>query len=331
MPQPTHPKRKCLIAMCYGTAVSKGLCQKHYKRLNSYGDPLAGPKFNDPSVGQSHDPLYGVWRGMLTRCENPNSPSYNRYGGRGIKVCERWRNSFLLWKNDMGPRPLGYTIERIDNDGDYTPTNCEWAPTKTQANNTRTNSYITWNGERKTLQQWADITGIKRSLIRARLNSGWSIERALTTKPEPYRGGKKARNFTFNGETHSLKTWAKKTGISFATLISRVYQFGWTFERAITEPIKDQTPIKTIINGETKRINEVAIETGLNPSTVRYRIKRGWKPDEIVTKTYQKPRQATRRKDAILVYYEGSMIPLTKLAKILGISYNKAYYKYTHV
>lgn len=131
--------------------------------------------------GMSRTNVHAVWRMMRDRCSNPNNAAYKNYGGRGIRVCERW-DSFENFLNDMGSRPDGYSIDRIDNDGNYEPSNCRWATTKQQLNNQRRNRVIELNGERKTIAQWADSLGIDWYTLRSRLDRyGWTIERALTT------------------------------------------------------------------------------------------------------------------------------------------------------
>jgi len=129
--------------------------------------------------GMSRTHVNAVWRMMLDRCRNPNNQAYKNYGGRGIKVCERWQ-SFENFLADMGDRPVGYQIDRIDNDGDYEPGNCRWATVEQQLNNTRTNVNLTLNGETHTLAEWSRITGIGWFTLRARLKYGWSPERTLT-------------------------------------------------------------------------------------------------------------------------------------------------------
>ena len=130
--------------------------------------------------GMTNSPEYSVWRSMVRRCHDTDNISYPRYGGRGITVCERWR-SFEAFFEDMGKRPSSkYSIDRIDNDGNYEPSNCRWATYFQQNNNTRFNRRITHAGETLTVSQWAGRIGIKVGTLWERLNSGWSIERALS-------------------------------------------------------------------------------------------------------------------------------------------------------
>lgn len=120
--------------------------------------------------------------GIIARCNNPKSKDYTDYGGRGIRVCKRWVASLDNFIADMGEAPLGQSIDRIDNDGDYEPNNCRWAGATEQANNRRGNQFLTFNGETLTYSQWAREIGLKRGTLRSRIVvSGWSIEKALTT------------------------------------------------------------------------------------------------------------------------------------------------------
>lgn len=124
---------------------------------------------------------YQSWQAMKERCHNPNSTSFHKYGGRGISVCKRWQNSFENFFKDMGPKPSSlHSINRKNNDGDYTPGNCEWADLITQANNTRTNRVITARGRTMTVAQWSRFSGINCNTIRHRLFDGWSERKAVT-------------------------------------------------------------------------------------------------------------------------------------------------------
>lgn len=127
------------------------------------------------------DPLYPVWKSMVSRCTNPKNKSYKDYGAKGIRVCQRWMDSFHDFKSDMGPRPNGYTIERRDSTKDYGPENCRWATWKEQQRNRTNNRMLTLNGESKSIAEWEELTGIHAGTIRSRLKYGWSDERALTT------------------------------------------------------------------------------------------------------------------------------------------------------
>ncbi len=133
--------------------------------------------------GKSKSEIYLTWTGMKDRCSNPSNPKYDRYGGRGIKVCDRWLNSFVNFSADMGKRPSGTTLDRINNNSDYEPSNCRWATRTQQARNKNNNRYFVLNGERKALPDWCELYGISYTCVYARLKRGWNIERALTTTP----------------------------------------------------------------------------------------------------------------------------------------------------
>jgi hypothetical protein len=126
---------------------------------------------------------------MKSRCYDSSDKAYKNYGGRGIKVCARWLESFENFLEDMGVCPPGLTIERMDNDGDYTPDNCKWATYREQANNRRSNISVMYDGEPRNLEYLANIAGIPIKLLWSRLHrQNWSIERALFT-PSMYKGG----------------------------------------------------------------------------------------------------------------------------------------------
>ncbi len=130
--------------------------------------------------GNDRRSTYIIWQGMHWRCSNPSNTAYEHYGGRGIKVCERW-NEFLAFLEDMGEQPEGLSIDRYpDNNGDYEPGNCRWASPSEQNRNKRSNHMLTHNGESLCLEDWAERTGIQNSTIRMRLKSGYSAEEALT-------------------------------------------------------------------------------------------------------------------------------------------------------
>jgi len=128
-------------------------------------------------------PEYKTWSGMRRRCNCPHDSGFKNYGGRGIKVCERW-SKFENFIADMGPRPSpDHSIDRIDNNGNYEPSNCRWATLAVQNSNTRANRLITVGAETLTITQWARRVGLARNTIRNRLARGWAIEKALNSRP----------------------------------------------------------------------------------------------------------------------------------------------------
>lgn len=130
--------------------------------------------------GAAATTVYKAWAAMKDRCLNPNNEHYVDYGGRGIAVCERWSLSFQNFIDDMGARPAGMTIERINNSGNYEPGNCRWATRKEQQRNRRTNIYYEIGGVSKCLMEWCEFYKIRYQTVRRRLSAGWTVERALS-------------------------------------------------------------------------------------------------------------------------------------------------------
>lgn len=136
-------------------------------------------KYQDSSIG---DAIYNTWNRMMHRCYDPNHHKYPRYGQRGIKLCDEWKDNydnFYNWAINNGFK-LGLSIDRIDNDGDYEPNNCRWATRKQQMNNTSRNRYLTFNNETHTMAEWSEILNIKYGNISSRLRRGKSVSEALS-------------------------------------------------------------------------------------------------------------------------------------------------------
>lgn len=152
-------------------------------KLNSNNTKSCGCLFLDTITKHKKrdTPEYKAWLNLCSRCRNKNNPGYKNYGGRGIYVCERWNKNFENFLSDMGERPGSkYSIERIDNNGPYSPENCKWATKDDQVNNRRTNKLLHYKGETLTITQWAKKLNIKPATLNGRLLKNWQIERALT-------------------------------------------------------------------------------------------------------------------------------------------------------
>lgn len=169
----------CSVENCGKKHDSHGFCGAHMAKFRKYGDPLFT---KNQTHKLSHTPEYWILAGMKRRCYNKNEKAYRNYGGRGIKVCDRWLNSFEAFLEDMGKRPSNkYSIERIDVNKDYKPGNCIWATDMEQANNTRANHKITINGITKNLMEWQRQFSMPNSTFQNRIKRGWTVEKALTT------------------------------------------------------------------------------------------------------------------------------------------------------
>jgi hypothetical protein len=133
--------------------------------------------------GFRHLPEYNIWRGMLDRCYNTETAAYPRYGGRGITMCDEWKESFEAFYRDMGTRPSeDYSIDRKDNDKGYSKENCRWATSEEQMRNRSNNVYYEKDGEKKLLKQWCNELGLNISTVYDRIRRGWTFEEAIVPK-----------------------------------------------------------------------------------------------------------------------------------------------------
>jgi hypothetical protein len=152
----------------YGIAQSCGCLRKLNSGTRTHG------------YSQSNNKTYVAWESMHKRCKSKREKWVKSYVRRGIVVCDRW-GSFEKFLEDMGEAPEGTSLDRINNDGNYEPSNCRWADTKTQSRNRTDNVWLTCDGVTRILTDWSEATGIHPSTIQSRLKSGWSVERSLTT------------------------------------------------------------------------------------------------------------------------------------------------------
>lgn len=134
--------------------------------------------------GRTTHPLYRTWQNMITRCENPRDHHYKNYGARGISVCSLWRHDFWSFINDMGPRPDGCSLDRLNNDGDYEPNNCRWALPSEQARNKQSARYVEIDGKRVHVAELSAQTGIDPKTLYSRNKKGWPIDNLLNPEPQ---------------------------------------------------------------------------------------------------------------------------------------------------
>lgn len=171
--------RICKIEQCEKSLWAYGLCSQHGQRFKVYGDPLYT---KNEQHGMRASPEYRIWCHMKERCYNPQDKSYFRYGKRGIRVCDSWKKSFVNFYNDMGNRPTPiHQLDRINNNGNYEPSNCRWATPKEQARNTRRNHFFMYDGRSVTIPELAEISGVNYDTLRQRLlRYKWPLEKSLS-------------------------------------------------------------------------------------------------------------------------------------------------------
>lgn len=185
---------------------------------------------------------YKVWVGMIQRCTNPKNPVYRHYGGRGIEVCESWRSSFVAFLSDMGEKPNGFTIDRIDTNGHYCKQNCRWATTLQQQRNKRNTIRVNYNNKTYVASELAEKFGMKPDVLYKRIYLGWSPERAIETPAyatfkERARHRRNNRILTHNGQTMTVAEWAEKLHWNSPVIYHRL-QMGWSVKRTLEQKLR---------------------------------------------------------------------------------------------
>lgn len=187
---------------------------------------------------QTGSRLFNIFYNMKQRCLNPHAPAYDKYGGRGIKICDEWKNqngfdNFYNWAIQNGYQE-NLSIDRINNDGDYAPDNCRWTTMKTQSNNRSSNTYITFHNQTHTLSEWADIIGIDHSVLSQRINKlGMTIEEAFTRK--------------INYKSIPINIYKDDNCIMQCSNISSAAKYIGVSNATIMTHVKNQKPIKEFI------------------------------------------------------------------------------------
>lgn len=184
---------------------------------------------------------YEAWHTMKARCLNKNNHAYHRYGGRGIRVCLRWRQSFAEFFKDMGPKPTSkHQLDRYpDNDGNYKPSNCRWATPQENCRNRNNRRLLTYQGETLCLAEWAERLGIGWEVLDGRIKRGWTAKEIVETPATLRKPHKQERSniklITIGNQTKSLARWCKELTRSY-TLVAQRIRAGWSAEKALITP-----------------------------------------------------------------------------------------------
>lgn len=185
--------------------------------------------------GDTESREYRIWTDMLQRCFNPKRRFYSRYGGRGITVCDRWRNDYAAFLADMGRTPFpDAQIDRTNNDGDYEPGNCRWVSRTENMRNRGNARFVEYGGRRLRLFEWSEELGVPTRLLQVRFHRGWTDEEIITGVRAPVASEPKpnARLITHDGETRPIQEWAKRIGLPVKTLQTR-YDRGWSHSEIV--------------------------------------------------------------------------------------------------
>lgn len=251
--------------------------------------------------------LYTAWCNMKARCYSKNNDDYQNYGARGIRVCDEWKNNYKAFKQWAIEHDFNYkmsgaeqSIDRINVDGNYEPSNCRWVDSQIQASNKTSNTYIWINGQRYTQQELARKYNMGHKTISYRVNHGWSDEEIIG---DAYQNLDKSRQMstTIEGETKTLIEWARISGVNIVTLRDR-YRRGIR-GKELLQPANQRynhhpNPIKIDVNGDLLSFNELSVRTGINIKTLRERYAKGLRDNDLIAPPGKAPR-IVKKKEVI--------------------------------
>ena len=245
----------------------------HTKSCGCYRDYINSQPSSKKSIhGVSGHPLYGTWCKMRARCLSEKDANYKNYGGRGIKICDEWKDSpkvFIEWSENNGwSEGCGLSLDRIDVNGDYSPSNCRWATTYIQNNNRRNNRYVTYNGETHTIKEWSDLTGISTQALAYRLNNPkWTLDEVFNTK---FNGSWSCKH----NEDYNLAEIYNEEQEDKLKKLKHIQELCEADEVKPREGITYDTNFE--YNGVTHTIREWAEFMGFAPKVLLRRLKLGW-------------------------------------------------------
>lgn len=247
--------------------------------------------------------LATTWGNMISRCYQEANSRFSSYGGRGIKVAERW-HVFENFVTDLGPRPAGMSLDRIDNDGDYSPENCRWADRFVQGQNKRNNINLTIDGVTKPLTEWARESGVSVQAVRNRVYKGCSHKDAVF--------GVRERAETVvvehDGQTRTIAEWAEVCGLDRSVIRARLKR-GRSAEDALTRPVHD--PRKIEFRGESLTSVGWSKRVGIPATYIKNRLKMGWSVERALTEPIHEQKK---------IEFQGKSLTVAEWSKLTGIS-----------
>lgn len=268
-----NPHRAFLFRCDCGKECVKQLAPVRAGAIKTCGCKI-GIKNKKRTHGMSNTRFYRCWAEMLGRCNTPTKTDYPHYGGRGIKVCERW-HKFENFYVDMYQEYLDHskrhtekntTIDRINSNGNYKSSNCRWATRAIQTRNSNRNIYITYNGKTQTVAEWARESGVRKITIARRLRQGRTLEEIFASE------NLKKKMVTYEGKTQCISDWEKELGFNEGTIKHRLAR-GLSVEEAFKDVNYGMKMITH--NGETLCVADWARKVGMNQAKLRARIDLG--------------------------------------------------------